>query len=271
MKTYGLVGKSGTGKSYRALNLCKEKNIECIIDDGLFISSSQILAGKSAKRQPTVIGAIKTALFTEKEHRNSVIEMINEVNPSAILVIGTSLGMLAKIRERLELPEFFETIKIEDISNPEDMETARKERKEKGKHVIPVPIMQLKKEFSGYLMDPLKVFRGLGIPTWGKMDGFEKSVVRPTYSYLGKFKISEKAMFDIVHIIAKTSSNISYVGKVTINNKDAGIRVSAEIFMNNSENIVSVTRDFQNEVKKQLENMTLYNILTVSVQIKGVK
>ena len=69
MKVYALVGKSGTGKSYQAVNLCKELNIEAIIDDGLFIEGNDVVAGISAKRQATMIGAIKTALFTTDEHK----------------------------------------------------------------------------------------------------------------------------------------------------------------------------------------------------------
>ena len=72
MKIYALVGKSGTGKSYQAVNLCKELNIESIIDDGLFICRSKVLAGISAKRQPTKIAAVRTALFHEDDHMESV-------------------------------------------------------------------------------------------------------------------------------------------------------------------------------------------------------
>ena len=70
MKVYGLIGKSGTGKSYQAVNLCKELNIESIIDDGLFICRNKVMAGISAKRQPTKVGAVKTALFNEEGHIN---------------------------------------------------------------------------------------------------------------------------------------------------------------------------------------------------------
>ena len=48
MKVYALVGKSGTGKSYRAMSLAAAKNINAIIDDGLFISAGQVIAGSSA-------------------------------------------------------------------------------------------------------------------------------------------------------------------------------------------------------------------------------
>ena len=78
MKVYTLTGKSGTGKSYQAINLCKEKNIESIIDDGLFIYKNRVEAGISAKRQKTMAGAIKTALFTLDEHASSVAARIQD-------------------------------------------------------------------------------------------------------------------------------------------------------------------------------------------------
>ena len=57
MEVYTLVGKSGTGKSFHAMNVCKKLNIEAIIDDGLFIYKNSVLAGTSAKREETKIGA----------------------------------------------------------------------------------------------------------------------------------------------------------------------------------------------------------------------
>ena len=61
MKVYALVGKSGTGKSYQAMDLCRDRGIEAIIDDGLFIYKNNIVCGSSAKREPTKIGARKAA------------------------------------------------------------------------------------------------------------------------------------------------------------------------------------------------------------------
>ena len=65
MEVYALIGKSGTGKSFQAMNLCKQYNIESIIDDGLFIYKSTVVEGVSAKRAETKIGAVKTALFSK--------------------------------------------------------------------------------------------------------------------------------------------------------------------------------------------------------------
>ena len=66
MKVYALVGPSGTGKSHRARVLSREYGISLIIDDGLLVWDGKVLAGKTAKKAETKVGAIKTALFYEE-------------------------------------------------------------------------------------------------------------------------------------------------------------------------------------------------------------
>lgn len=46
------VGPSGTGKSTRAIRVCQQNDIHYLIDDGLLIHGSRIVAGSSAKRAP---------------------------------------------------------------------------------------------------------------------------------------------------------------------------------------------------------------------------
>lgn len=101
MDVYTLVGKSGTGKSFHAMNLCKKLGVEAIIDDGLFIYKNSVIAGVSAKRQDTKIGAVKTALFLNDEMQRQVSEAIKREKPASILVLGTSEEMVDKIIERL--------------------------------------------------------------------------------------------------------------------------------------------------------------------------
>ena len=97
MKIYALIGKSGTGKSFHAMELCRKLQIESIIDDGLFIYQSTVVAGVSAKRQATKIGAVKVALFNEDVNRDEVAEAIAAKKPKSILILGTSIGMTDKI------------------------------------------------------------------------------------------------------------------------------------------------------------------------------
>ncbi len=201
MQVYTLVGKSGSGKSFHAMELCKKNHIEGIIDDGLFIYKNSIVAGVSAKRSQTKIGAVKVALFLDEEVCEQVKEAIAEKQPESILVLGTSVEMVDKIISALGLPmpeaDSPRRIQIEEITTEEERETARQQRDKLGKHVIPAPALQLKHNFAGYFMDPLRLLRG-------KDQGAaaERTVVRPTYSYMGEYYVSEHVMDDIVRCVA---------------------------------------------------------------------
>ena len=145
MEIYTLVGRSGTGKSFHAMNLCKKLDIEAIIDDGLFIYKNSVIAGISAKRASTKIGAVKVALFNDDSIRRQVTDAIQLKKPASILILGTSDGMVNKIIQRLGLPELapdsLRRIKIEDITTEEERRTAHDQRENLGKHVIPAPSM----------------------------------------------------------------------------------------------------------------------------------
>ena len=269
MKVYALVGKSGTGKSYQANNLCREKNIKSVIDDGLFIVGNDILAGTSAKRQATMVGAIKTALFTDEEHRNSVKEKINEIAPSDILILGTSDNMVKKIAARLELPEIEEITYIEAITSEEERDLARKQRHELGKHVIPVPTFQLKRQFSGYFLDPLRIFRNKGEA--GKGLVAEKSVVRPTYSYMGEYIVSDKVISDIVTCITKNENKDVKSIKVITEKTQTGIKLKVDIYIRYGSQIVNTAKTFQEQVAKQVGYMTAFNIDSVDIEVRDIR
>lgn len=264
MKVYALVGKSGTGKSYQAINLCKEMNISSIIDDGLFIYENKVMAGVSAKREATKIGAIKTALFTKDEQRDKVVSSIKRADPDSILVIATSDGMAEKIRERLDLPEFKKTIYIEEITTESERALAYKQRYGKGTHVIPAPTFQLKRQFSGYFVDPMRIIRGWGA---GKSNLDEKSVVRPTYSYRGDYTISEKVLTDIISYSASQLSAVSDVSKVIVNRTENGIEVQMSVCMCRGCNIVEGAKNLQRRCTEIIEEMTAFNVDAMNVNI----
>ncbi len=267
MKIIALVGKSGTGKSYQSLILAKNKEIDFIIDDGLFIHGNKILSGKSAKRQATKVGAVKTALFSDEEHRKQVIETIGKYDPSSILIIGTSDKMVCKIAERLELPPIEETIRIEEITDEKERENARKQRHEMGKHVIPVPTFQLKHEFSGYFLDPLKIFRKISS---GKHELTEKSVVRPTYSYLGEYIISDRVVTDIVIYNVFCIKGMAETTKVSTISSEKGIVIDIDITVHLGTNIIQISQKLQKKVKEEVEKMTALNVLSVHIHVRNV-
>ncbi len=268
MKVYSLVGKSGTGKSYQAMTLCGKKNISAIIDDGLFIYESRILQGQSAKRQTTKIGAIKTALFTDEEHRRTVAEKIKEINPDKILILGTSTGMVNRIAERLEIPEIEERIFIEDITTDAQRKAARKQRVELGKHVIPAPAGQLKTDFSGYFLHPLRMIKGFGFGSREHMQ--ERSVVRPTYSYLGEFFISDKVINDLVYYLGGKNKGVHSIIRVLTQNTKTGIELTVMVNMKYGHHIMECARELQKEITENVASMTAFNINSVDVDVRGL-
>ena len=269
MKVYALVGKSGTGKSYQAQNLCKELNIDGIIDDGLFIYENKVMAGISAKRQSTKVGAVKTALFTKEEHQKDVASAIRKIKPRKILVIGTSDEMVKRIADRLELPEIYKTIYITDITTESERAIAYKQRHEMGKHVIPAPAFQLKRQFSGYFMSPLLIFK-----EWSANKGAmaEKSVVRPTYSYMGDYNLSDKVFSDIVECAAESLEGIEDVIRVLMmTTADGGVEITALVGMRYGYNMVEQAKLLQEQAGNQIEAMTACNVNRFNVEIRSLR
>ena len=274
MKVYSLSGKSGTGKSFQAINLCKEKNIESIIDDGLFIYRNKVISGISAKRQRTIIQAVKTAIFSDDDKAEEAKAAIARMNPESLLVIGTSDEMIDRIVARLELPEPSERIYIEDITTEEERVIARKQRKEMGQHVIPAPTFQLRKQFSGYFMKPMRIFREFGPKGQHWKETAEKSVVRPSYSYMGKYNISEKVMSDIIDCIGADMGCIRQADKVLIKEKremsNEGIELEIAVNMNYGEDLMGKAETFQSRVANEIEEMTAFNVNKVDVEVKDI-
>ena len=146
-KTYAFIGPSGTGKSYRAQYVAGIKNINYIIDDGLLIKDNEVIAGVSAKKAPTKIETVRNALFGNEEKRKEIQDALRKYKPESILILGTSDGMVDKIAENLGLSPISERVYINDVATEEEMETARRIRVTQGKHVIPVPTFEIKKDF----------------------------------------------------------------------------------------------------------------------------
>lgn len=267
MKVYTLTGKSGTGKSYQAINLCREKNIESIIDDGLFIYKNRVAAGISAKRQKTTVGAIKTALFTLDDHAESVAASIKENAPESLLIIGTSDRMTDKIVARLGLPEVSERIYIEDITSEEERKIADKQRHVLGKHIIPVPTLQLKRDFAGYFLDPMRIFRGIKL---GKAEYSEKTVVRPTFSYMGEFFISDMVMIDIAKGVAREADGVAGVMRVDENTEPDNLMMDVSIAIRDGWDIWETAIAYQERLAEIVESMTAFNVVKVNVEVRGI-
>lgn len=266
MKIYALVGSSGTGKSYRAMTVASSREIDFIIDDGLLIKGSKKIAGSSAKREKTKVGAVKRALFLDPEHRQLVAEMIVKEQPESILVLGTSDQMVQRIATNLGMGTIDETIYIEDIATPQEIITAKEQRHRFGKHVIPVPSVELKQDFSGYFMDRLSILlrrRGKGIHM------AEKTVVRPTFSYLGNYTIANRTLVQIISHVAQNTPGVAKVLRISILKYPYGIEIDVDLGLLKEVKILSVCEAVQKTVKTQLEWMTNLHVIKINIHAKA--
>lgn len=271
MKTYAFVGPSGTGKSYRAQMVANENGIKYIIDDGLLISENEVLAGISAKKAPTKIETVRNALFSTEEQKKEIKKVIKKLKPESILILGTSDEMVKRIAANLDFPEISKTIYITDVATEEEMEMARKIRVTQGKHVIPVPTFAIKKDFSGYLLDPLQIFKSTGK---GKAPYIsEKSIIRPTFSYLGNFEISDIVFKQIIECVATKVEGIYKIPRIIVKKHEGyndGIYIYIEAIIEFGFNINETMSRLKSLIIKEIENLTAMNVLNMEITVKGV-
>lgn len=267
MEIISFSGKSGTGKSYVAGKVCRDYDIDAIIDDGLLIYKGTIVAGRSAKECESRAAAMRTALFNYEDHRREVQNRLMELRPKRLLVIGTSDRMVDWILRALELPEADRRIYITDINTEEERALAKSIRMEKGEHAIPVPVGQLRRSFAGYVMNPSRIFRR----PFADEEASERTVVRPPFSYYGKFEISEQVIDDIITIAARRHKGCFSVLNSYHNGNESNFNVMISVRIRKYPGAGRHCIMFQTEVSQVLAKMTSFSIGNVNVQIEDVE
>ena len=267
MEVFALVGKAGTGKSYRAMAVAHEKNVDLVVDDGVLINGTQKLAGKSAKKEHTTIAATKRALFFDEGHKEQAREALVAFGPKRVLLLGTSDRMVKKIGAALGLPEIKEIIRIEDIATPEEIEEAKHQRFRHGKHVIPLPTLEIKKDFSGYFLDAIKAFVRRRDT---RVEIGEKTVMRPTFSYMGNYTVSNKTIIQIAQKATEKVEGFHKISKFRIRKSSNEIELEIEGTFNLGCRIPKVGYTVQSKVKTAIEHMTGFHVKTVNVVVKNL-
>ncbi len=266
MKTYALYGESGTGKSYNAMSVASKYNADFIIDDGLLISSNKVVAGQSAKKESCMMAAVKRAIFESEEARLEMQNSIKEHNPNAILILGTSKKMVDKIRTRLNLPEFSEYVYIGDVVSSDDMAKAKLIRQSQGKHIIPVPAMEIRKTFSGYFLDALRVFtKGINSETCE-----DKSIVRPTYSYLGDFVINDTVLCSLATYETSKCQGVDRVIRTSVEKNECDVIFHIDVVLCYGTDIKKCCNQIIEAVKTSVEEYASVYIDYVNVSVKSL-
>ena len=270
MKITGFVGPAGTGKSHHATVVAYEHNIDCIIDDGILIYQNRIVAGRSAKDETNQLKATRCAVFMDKKHAADVKKALNKIAPAQLLVLGTSEHMIKRILQSLDLPPVSEYIRIEDVSTPREIATARNVRSTEGKHVIPVPTMELKPHFRGYLLDPIRSFfhkKSGG----ADLDSFERSVVRPVFSYYGKLSFSDRVIESLVYYAVRDMKKIriTHVRSEKSTGQMNGLILFIDVSVKpgTPQEIKKIIHTMRDRIQREIEHTTGMSLDTIKVNV----
>lgn len=273
MDVIALVGPSGTGKSHRALWVARNNGADAIIDDGILIKDGKVIGGTSAKKEKNRIMAVRRAIFVLPGHASAVRKAIAESLPRRILLLGTSENMVQKIAKTLRIGPVSKIIRIEDIASKKDMEIAKYHRLKRGEHIIPVPSIELKPHFSGYLIDPIKSFFKTSSSRRRRLG--ERSIVRPVFSYYGKLVIDDSVIKNIVHIVAEKLDEVYRVGAAHVyhvvnGDEDLGITVSLEIVFAYGYAIAETMEALRRDLQMEIERMTGMVVHEIDILVKSL-
>lgn len=265
------VGSSGTGKSTRAIRVASENDIHYLIDDGLLINGSRIVAGTSAKKAPTKMESVRQALFVDPTRSSVMRRALVESNPTALMILGTSDSMLSKITNNLWLNPPSMLIRIEDVSTEEERRIARNVRLTEGMHTIPVPSMEIKHEFSGYFSDPFSKLRQRFDRERGVSpiaQDTNRTVVRPTFSSLGSYSISDDALLDLITIVLKDVPGFAQVVDFKSEKLTYGVAISLDLGLYYGYDAQEVLLNAQQKVGSAVEEFTSITMNKVNVRAR---
>ena len=269
MEVIAFVGPSGSGKSHRAIGVAHKYQCDAIIDDGLLIQGPKIVAGTSAKSEQNRVQAVKRAIFYEDSHASEVREALARSGIRRILIIATSNRMIHKIIDRLSLPKPLKTIYITDIATKQEIKKAHESRLRYGKHIVPVPTVELKQHFGGFFANlPSNLFFKNR-----RVRQDSRSIVRPAFSYYGSILISDYVVEDIINIIVQKMIGVARIHYIHVRRRtdNKGLSVHVEINLYYGVRVFEVSRLLQRKIKSRVESMTGMHVQRVNISVRSLE
>ena len=191
--------------------------------------------------------------------------------------------MIYKITTALNLPPVKNKIFIQDIVTPEQIELAQSMRRE-GKHVIPLPSIEVKKDLPNYWIDSIRSFvtkknkdksKGKDKDKENDTDksrvsSEDKCIVRPRFSQLGRLTISENAIEQIVRHNLMMQGEFDGSAKIHVDMNEFGVSIYCEMKIKFGVPMQQAIEQFQIQTIRDLDEMTNLSVGRIDVRIIGI-
>ena len=134
--------------------------------------------------------------------------------------------------------------------------------------LFPVPTIEIKKDFPGYLVDPLKYFLKKKNDSRRKIG--EKSIIRPKFSMMGKLLVSEYAVSQISTYVVLPLPGVSQLNRVVVKMYEDGVTVTLEITARYNIYLPDLAKEIRRVLHQQLEYQTGMTVYGVHVIFKSI-
>ena len=98
----------------------------------------------------------------------------------------------------------------------------------------------------------------------------EKSIIRPTFSYMGKFTISDLVFRQILEYLASQTPAIYKILKTRVENYGEGVKLYMEVTIVYGYNVVEGIKGFKQKARKEIEKLTAMNVVELDVVAKNL-
>ncbi|RBW71112.1 hypothetical protein [Bacillus taeanensis] len=263
MQVFALVGPSGTGKSTSALSFAHSKHIPAIIDDGMLIYKGRKAAGFSAKYEKNYITAIKRAIFFYDDHLKEVQEAINLLAIHSILIIGTSIKMVNQIAEKLNIGMITKYYHVEEIRSSKEINMALYVRKTEGKHIIPLPYIQVEHNFIKRM-----IMHGKKIFSPQKEIIGETTIIRPNFQQ-GVIHISEHVIKRVVSHGCTSIDEVRDCTQIDVNLTELPkVKVNLSLYYTADKTITDIAKIAQEKVAQDIKKLFNIELDTVDIVVE---
>lgn len=221
VRSYGLVGRSGTGKSFRAGLVAEKRDIDLIIDDGLIIRDGTILFGDSAKKEPTLMSAVRRAVFDDPGQAAEARLVLWRERCGRVLVVGTSDQMVHRILRNLALPLPREILRITEVASAQEIDAAGRTRRVRGAHSLPLPPVSIRLGIRSAIGGKLRSMRLRMLRSRRRRPPAVVAEASSAGTRRGEVVFTEAALGQMVQHCVQEFDDRLFLNRLTIDNRGA--------------------------------------------------